>query len=171
MPLRILGVDPGLVTLGLAVVEVDDDREVRIVYANAVVLPRKDGSALDDRAQRCRVIGVWIRNTADGWHCDTIAVEGYSGSPRASTALALGIAFGAAASAVGAYDCVIVPRVRAVRAVGAKSAGKDEVIERVYGLWASDVDSHKVLDAVPRSRREHVCDAVAVAVAAAARRK
>lgn len=99
--MRILGIDPGLATLGYGLIEINDDGS-RIVAKGALKTP-----AADPEVWRVRQVYTWASESVARWLPDAVALERPNinkNSPLFFNAVPLGMAYGALAVAFAGQD-------------------------------------------------------------------
>ena len=169
--MRILGIDSGFATFGMATLEVRD-----VVTARYVTTVRTKASAkkarmhsADDTVRRIRELYDSMRR-----ECivpDIVAVEQFS-DPRKGSSAKIGMAYGlviAYAREIDAPLVLVSPQEAKREVTGKPSASKSEV-EAAVKLRYDDEKSRLTIEEfewkVPASAREHGFDALAVATAA-----
>ena len=120
---RILGLDPGSLRTGYAVVETNAGRIAYVVSGTI----RTEGSSL---AQRLQEIFLAVERITQDFRPDEVAIEGVFMHRNAASALKLGQARGAALSATFAARPRVfeyAPRAVKLAVVGTRSAQKEQV--------------------------------------------
>ncbi|EDY85662.1 crossover junction endodeoxyribonuclease RuvC [gamma proteobacterium HTCC5015] len=134
---RILGIDPGSVTMGLGVVEVASSRQAHLYHAAV-----KTGGG--ELPKRLGVIVEAVAQVIVEWQPDEVAIEEVFVSANAMSALKLGQARGAAiCAAVQAQLPVSEYSARQVKqsVVGTGAASKDQVQHMVKALLQLEVEA------------------------------
>ncbi len=130
----VLGVDPGIARLGLAVVA-RSDRTTSLVWADTVTTP--SGHA---EAQRLRALVVAVREAIDGHHPDAVAIERVAFNRNQVSALTVARVTGAVMAAAAEAGLVVdeySPTQVKSAVAGAGNADKEQVraaLVRVHGL-------------------------------------
>ena len=177
--LRILGIDPGLCNVGVAVVDVSGNwPDVAYSLVDARVFSTKPehgkrgGTMCTDDARRVGYLYSSLRGVISAYKPDLIGLEETSGSrsARSGAAMARGHTLALCAVLSATTKRAIEVSVAAAKeaATGAQGAGKDLVrdlvIARVNGVAFTDA-----LRGVANTKREHAFDATAIAMAVARR--
>jgi Holliday junction resolvasome RuvABC endonuclease subunit len=164
--LRVMGVDPGLASLGVAVIE---QRATEVAALAATVLRTKKASQkmlrdLRVSADDQRRLGeLWdgLVTTVTTHRPRGLAIEGYAPQPGRGgaggwkSAVVYGVVYGLGR----AHDCTVLPFWPGDlkrKLAGKASASKDEVAAVVLGEVAGLAE---LLRGIPRTQREHVTDA------------
>ena len=163
--MRILGVDPGLLVTGYAVIEVPErrfeDREIDLVEAGVV---RTNGPA-DGIAARLKKIYDSLSELIAETHPNTIVIEKlYAHYKHPATAILMGHARGVVCLLSGAHDLPLhsMASTHVKKAVtGAGHASKDQIQRMIQGILG--------LKELPKP--PDAADAIAIALAYAFNRK
>lgn len=155
---RILGLDPGSLRTGYAVVESTAARVTHVISGTI----RAEGTSLAERLQE---IFVAVERLTRDFHPDEVAIEGVFMHRNADSALKLGQARGAALSATFAARPRVfeyAPRAVKLAVVGTGSAQKDQVqlmVKRLLNisgpLGADAADALAIALCHAHSRRMH----------------
>jgi crossover junction endodeoxyribonuclease RuvC len=155
---RILGLDPGSLRTGYAVVESTAGRVTHVISGTI----RTEGASLAERLQE---IFVAVERLTRDFHPDEVAIEGVFMHRNADSALKLGQARGAALSATFAARPRVfeyAPRAVKLAVVGTGSAQKDQVqlmVKRLLNisgpLGADAADALAIALCHAHSRRMH----------------
>ncbi|WP_349257685.1 crossover junction endodeoxyribonuclease RuvC [Povalibacter sp.] len=156
--MRILGLDPGSLRTGYAVVESTAGRVTHVISGTI----RTEGTSLAERLQE---IFVAVERLTRDFHPDEVAIEGVFMHRNADSALKLGQARGAALSATFAARPRVfeyAPRAVKLAVVGTGSAQKDQVqlmVKRLLNisgpLGADAADALAIALCHAHSRRMH----------------
>lgn len=173
---RVIGVDPGFASIGLAVVEfIDNDIAhggplVRWLDATLVETApspaRARAYACDDALRRTNEIAGALDRYVQRWSVGlrAICAESFSPPRNASAAAKVAFTWGALVATARRHGVPVLqalPQRVKIDVAGAKNATKDEVAVAVERIC----DGHApTLDGIARSKREHVYDAAAVAI-------
>jgi Holliday junction resolvasome RuvABC endonuclease subunit len=164
--LRVMGVDPGLASLGVAVIE---KREERVMALAARVLRTKKASqkmlrdlrvSADDQRRLGELwdglVAIVTAHRPQGLAIESYAPQpGRGGSGGWKSAVVYGVVYGLGR----ANDCTVLPFWPGDlkrKLTGKASASKDEVATVVLGEVAGLAE---LLHKIPRTQREHVTDA------------
>lgn len=155
---RILGLDPGSLRTGYAVVESTAGRVTHVISGTI----RTEGTSLAERLQE---IFIAVERLTRDFHPDEVAIEGVFMHRNADSALKLGQARGAALSATFAARPRVfeyAPRAVKLAVVGTGSAQKDQVqlmVRRLLNisgpLGADAADALAIALCHAHSRRMH----------------
>ena len=151
---RIIGVDPGLGTTGVGVIESDTHKNLLMLHSHTI----SSDSKLP-LPQRLLIIQEGIRDIIDTYKPDRLAVEETFYHKNVKSALILGQARAAvllAAAAAGIDVMELSPKTVKQSVVGNGAASKQQVAKMVASILKL-TDPPKSLDA---------CDALAIAMAA-----
>lgn len=164
-------VDPGLANVGLVVIQlgigIEDGQ--RIVAAHHFSTERIDRKTrwryADDKARRVQELARFYARIIKEHDIKRAAVElPTGGAPNSQAATDLAYASAAIVGVMAVLDVVAEwydPREVKKAATGSVSASKDQMMAAICERWPS------VLEGFPaRGRREHVCDALGVWLAA-----
>jgi Holliday junction resolvasome RuvABC endonuclease subunit len=172
----ILGVDPGLCDLGLAVVEPRTGRVVELGQLHQERIARLDKSTC--RATRARRQGELLGAVAQRHKCTAIAAEAMSfAGNKFNMVLSVGLAWGVVtgvAAVLGLPLLELVPRVWQHAILGrepgdASAVDYDQVERRLIAYLGTDSPAAQQLAGIPAGRRNHARDAVGVGVFTALR--
>lgn len=164
MTVRVMGVDPGLARVGVAVLE--EGARPCVLEAYVAATTKGKGKRTDDDVSRMRMIWANIAHTFEEYQPQTIAVEAYTVFKGTQG----GQGRGAGWKAIYAYSmtCALgfskgvkvmsfMPSELKLGVTQNKSAGKYEVEHALYDL----VDGmREKMDQTPPGDREHAADAI-----------
>ncbi len=151
---RIIGVDPGLGTTGVGVIERDTRNNLQMLHSHTI-----SSDAKTPLPQRLLIIQDGIRNIIDMYNPDSLAVEDTFYHKNVKSALLLGQARAAVLLAAAAAEVEVMelsPKTVKQSVVGNGAASKQQVAKMVASILKLS-NPPKSLDA---------CDALAIALAA-----
>lgn len=167
----VLGVDPGLASMGVAVARVTADalEPVNVMVARTQKAAKKQRvRAADDNLERLMRIAAVLRDLVDVYEPVAICAESMSFPRNASNAGKTALCWGALGGLVEAKGLPLVqvtPQEIKLALTGERSASKGEVqaaVEERMGLAAIDAAG---MAEIPQAQREHPYDALAAIVA------
>jgi crossover junction endodeoxyribonuclease RuvC len=168
--LKILGIDPGLANMGVALFLLDPDQGY---YLEDVVLitTKKDSKKRGlrqkaDDVRRLQKVIAQFREIVLKWHPDVCSFEEAptlrNSMAVRKVALSWGACYAVANERPGTMTLEYGPQDLKVVVTGSKSASKAEIIETLSTRFPALAES-----TIPQSKKEHVADAVAAALKAA----
>lgn len=164
--LRVMGVDPGLASLGVVVIEAGGDR-IHALAAQVLRTKKASKKALRDLRvsaddqRRIRALWAGMDALAAAHRPHALAVETYAPQPgrMGGDAWKAAVIYGLVQGLGLAHDCQVLPflpsdlkRVFARKASASKQEVADVVLGRIDGLAA-------LLAAIPKGQHEHATDA------------
>ncbi len=135
MPLRVLGIDPGLTRCGIGIVDVDPDRRARLVHVGVIRTP--PDLPLE---QRLLAIGTGIAEALDTHSPDAVALERVFAQHNVRSVMGVAQASGVALHAAAARGLAVglhTPSEVKAAVTGYGSADKRQVgtmVARILGL-------------------------------------
>lgn len=161
--MRVLGCDPGFASFGWALFDVSATREVLLDLGVIRTEPsaRKSATlAAADHLRRIREIHRELCHIEEEHGTiDAVAAEAYSQPRNAGSAVKLGFGWGTLGAWADARRLPVAhasPQKIKQRATGIKSASKEQVEAAIRRQWPA---AGAMLDALPRTVREHAADA------------
>lgn len=151
---RIIGVDPGLGTTGVGVIECDTRKNLQMLHSHTI-----SSNSKIPLPRRLLIIQDGIREIIETYHPDSLAVEETFYHKNVKSALILGQARAAVLLAAAAADVEVMelsPKTVKQSVVGNGAASKQQVARMVASILKLS-NPPKSLDA---------CDALAIALAA-----
>jgi len=162
--MRVLGCDPGFASFGWCSVRITGAREELIALGVIRTEPetRKLGVlAADDDVRRTREIAARLREELG--QADVVAAEAFSQPRHAASAAKLARSWGALVALAGALPLTQAsPQQIKLAVAGSKTATKEAVERAVRARWQS---AGVMLDALPKTLREHAADACGAVIA------
>jgi Holliday junction resolvasome RuvABC endonuclease subunit len=165
-PPRILGIDPGFASLGLAVLQGERLLACEVLATEKAKAKRADLRVSVDDSRRLGEICEAVTAVLERHHVDAVAIEVFTMVPgkMAGGASKTAMAYGALYALARARGCLWLPLVpddlkRGL--CGRRSASKAEVQTAVCDLTFG---ARAALDAMPKTKREHAADAIAAAI-------
>jgi len=164
----VIGIDPGFASAGIAVVDLLPRGErVRLLDVCETQKAQKKRAvyASDDNVRRAGELAEFLEVALKLWKPVAICVESMSFPRNASSAQKVGIAWGVVAALAWKYDLPIVqqsPQAVKKAVCGDKAAPKEAVEAALRKMYPECATFDRY---VPRSKREHPFDALAVVVA------
>ena len=164
--MRIVGIDPGLANVGVAVVTAVSG--IHIVDSLQVITTKKDGPKKktwgDDSFDRARQISSALEPIIES--ASLLVIEAMS-FPRSSTAASkMSLCYGVIAALAESTGCDVIQispkRIKKIVS-GSSKAEKDEIQEIVEDYF--DVDSSLWVSSTPKYLRNHAYDALAAILA------
>lgn len=169
MSLHVLGIDPGMASVGVAVMELLPDG-LRLVEAGVIRTQKADKKrrvrAADDNIERTREIASELLRSIRTYRPVAICAESMSFPRSSSVAGKMAMCWGAlAAIAEERHLPVLQATPQEIKQVltGSKAAGKEEVQAAVLARLAPR--SCRDIESIPRSQQEHAYDAMAAVMA------
>lgn len=172
---KLIGVDPGFASMGLALLHVDA-RGVEWTSAQLIETEpsqrRVRAYAADDLLRRAEEIAGGLTVVFRAW-CPpddaplAVCVEAFSPPRNSSSASKVAMAWGALVAVARAHHVPVLqvsPQGLKIALTGDKTASKGDIAAAVEARCYSTPSSTQV-ERIPRSRREHVYDAAAAAIA------
>ena len=169
MTARVLGIDTGFSEFGWAVAEIS--RETETIVDAGLIRTKKDKRkilATVDNIRRSRIIAVELDALVEKWDPVAFAVESMSWPRNASVTGKIGLAWGVVIAVAALRGIPIIPSSpQAIKKnlTGSISASKAVVLECVL-IHPGFEELERILEEIPKSRREHPVDAAAAVITA-----
>lgn len=173
--IRLIGIDPGFASMGLALLHIDG-RGIEWTSAQLVETapsPRRvHAYAADDTLRRAEEIAGELAVIFRAW-CPpsdpplAVCVESFSPPRNSSAASKVAMAWGALVATARAHWVPVLqvsPQGLKLALTGDKTASKGDIAAAVEARCYS-TPSDTQIERIPRSKREHVYDAAAAAIA------
>jgi Holliday junction resolvasome RuvABC endonuclease subunit len=163
----ILGCDPGLASFGVARVELTTDSERIVAIASLETAPspkKRKVRVCEDTIRRVQELALALKSWAGDEPPAAVAFESMSLPRNASASSKVGMSFGmlgAAAVLLGWPLVQATPQELKKAMCGKASASKREVEQALVRRYP---EAAPLIEAIPKSKREHPVDAAAVVV-------
>ena len=169
--LRVLGLDPGFANTGWAIVDLGAEGESVVtmgVFCTKKNDRKRNVSEVNETFDRAREIARFVQHLTANYDPFAVCFEAQSPVRNSSASAKLGLTYGIIAAVTADRNLpVVAPSPQKVKKamVGKNSATKEEIEAAVRALYKGSRKAFDRFDGdVPRSRREHGYDAVAVIV-------